>query len=120
MRKDSKPKESIKAKGKSTASNECADTREKDKGRKGGADGLDICTYVKARHIPCEKQEKMNQTSKKWPPAELAKVAAEYSEYLPRKKRGSLQEVEFSTSVGACSATSKSTYGYHIILAEDK
>ncbi|KAH7435835.1 hypothetical protein KP509_06G081000 [Ceratopteris richardii] len=145
MGKDSKPKEGSKAKGKSAASDEGAASKGKGKGSKGGggADGLGTCTYVKARHILCEKQGKINEAYKKlqegWlnngdkvPPAEFAKVAAEYSECSSGKKGGDLgwfprgkmagpfQEVAFSTAVGACSAPFKSTHGYHIILAEGR
>ncbi|CAD6219358.1 unnamed protein product [Miscanthus lutarioriparius] len=93
---------------------------------KGGksAVGLGTCTYVKARHVLCEKQGKINEAYKKlqdgWldngdkvPPAEFAKVAQEYSEcpsgkkggdlgWFPRgKMAGPFQEVAFNTPVGA-------------------
>ncbi|KAI3910191.1 hypothetical protein MKW92_001308 [Papaver armeniacum] len=69
------------------------------KGKGKAADGLGTCTYVKARHILCEKQGKINKTYKKldegWlsngdkvPPAEFAKVAAEYAECPSAKKGG--------------------------------
>ncbi|KAI4335975.1 hypothetical protein L6164_014559 [Bauhinia variegata] len=82
MGKDSKPKESGgKGKGKQAASG--SDDKGKGKGGKGG-DGLGTCTYVKARHVLCEKQGKINEAYKKlqdgWlengdkvPPAEFAK-----------------------------------------------
>ncbi|KAM7269180.1 hypothetical protein ACFE04_024677 [Oxalis oulophora] len=86
----------------------------------------------KARHILCEKQGKINEAYKKlqdgWldsgdkvPPAEFAKVAAEYSEcpsgkkggdlgWFPRgKMAGPFQEVAFNTPVGVTSAPFKST-----------
>uniref|UniRef100_K3ZYB8 peptidylprolyl isomerase n=1 Tax=Setaria italica TaxID=4555 RepID=K3ZYB8_SETIT len=84
MGKDSKPKD---AKGKGKAGSSGGD----DAGGKGGkgkggksADGLGTCTYVKARHVLCEKQGKINEAYKKlqdgWldsgdkvPPAEFAK-----------------------------------------------
>ncbi|KAL6319045.1 hypothetical protein AAG906_001518 [Vitis piasezkii] len=107
------------------------------------ADGLGTCTYVKARHILCEKQGKINEAYKKlqdgWlsngdkvPPAEFAKLAAEYSEcpsgkkggdlgWFPRgKMAGPFQDVAFSTVIGATSAPFKSTHGYHIILCEGR
>ncbi|KAG8652426.1 hypothetical protein MANES_06G090201v8 [Manihot esculenta] len=85
MGKDSKPKDAGgKGKGKQAAgaSDESAS---KSKGKAGKADGLGTCTYVKARHILCEKQGKINEAYKKlqdgWlsngdkvPPAEFAKV----------------------------------------------
>jgi len=118
-----------------------------DKGAKGkgkaAKDDLGTCTYVKARHILCEKQGKINEAYKKlqegWldsgdkvPPAEFAKLAAEYSEcpsgkkggdlgWFPRgKMAGPFQEVAFNTAPGVCSGPFKSTHGYHIILAEGR
>ncbi|KAG5046387.1 hypothetical protein JHK86_015793 [Glycine max] len=133
MGKDSKPKESGgKGKGKQAASGSDENaSKGKGKGGKGG-DGLGTCTYVKARHILCEKQGKINEAYKKlqdgWlgngdkvPPAEFAKVAQEYSEcpsgkkggdlgWFPRgKMAGPFQEVAFNTPVGATSAPFKST-----------
>merc|ERR1711915_465698 len=141
MGKDGKAKESSKGKGKASGG---GGSDEKGKGKSGkAADGLGTCTYVKARHILCEKQGKVNEAYKKlqdgWlsngdkvPPAEFAKVAAEYSEcpsgkkggvlgWFPRgKMAGPFQEVAFNTPVGATSAPFKSTHGYHIILAEGR
>jgi peptidyl-prolyl cis-trans isomerase NIMA-interacting 4 len=86
MGKDSKPKEG-KGKGKQAAS-ASDDGVSKGKGKGGkSADGLGTCTYVKARHVLCEKQGKINEAYKKlqdgWldngdkvPPAEFAKVIA--------------------------------------------
>ncbi|KAJ4850744.1 hypothetical protein Tsubulata_019310 [Turnera subulata] len=134
MGKDSKskPKDSGgKGKGKQPAG-ASDDAGSKGKG-KSGKDGLGTCTYVKARHILCEKQGKINEAYKKlqdgWldsgdkvPPAEFAKLAAEYSEcpsgkkggdlgWFPRgKMAGPFQEVAFNTVVGATSAPFKSTY----------
>ncbi|KAJ1406291.1 Peptidyl-prolyl cis-trans isomerase, PpiC-type [Sesbania bispinosa] len=134
MGKDSKPKESGgKGKGKQAASGSDENaSKGKGKGAKGG-DGLGTCTYVKARHILCEKQGKINEAYKKlqdgWlsngdkvPPAEFAKLAQEYSEcpsgkkggdlgWFPRgKMAGPFQDVAFSTTIGATSAPFKSTY----------
>ncbi|CAD6225007.1 unnamed protein product [Miscanthus lutarioriparius] len=150
MGKDSKPKDAkgkdAKGKGKQAAGSSGGD----DGGGKGGkgkggksADGLGTCTYVKARHVLCEKQGKINEAYKKlqdgWldngdkvPPAEFAKVAQEYSEcpsgkkggdlgWFPRgKMAGPFQEVAFNTPVGAVSAPFKSTHGYHFILCEGR
>ncbi|KAH7683641.1 peptidyl-prolyl cis-trans isomerase NIMA-interacting 4 protein [Dioscorea alata] len=142
MGKDSKPK----SKGKQPAAGASEDGASKGAGKgKGGksADGLGTCTYVKARHILCEKQGKINEAYKKlqdgWlsngdkvPPAEFAKVAAEYSEcpsgkkggdlgWFPRgKMAGPFQDVAFSTPIGVTSAPFKSTHGYHIILSEGR
>ncbi|XP_066394275.1 uncharacterized protein [Miscanthus floridulus] len=145
MGKDSKPKDA-KGKGKQAAGSSGGD----DGGGKGGkgkgcksAVGLGTCTYVKARHVLCEKQGKINEAYKKlqdgWldngdkvPPAEFAKVAQEYSEcpsgkkggdlgWFPRgKMAGPFQEVAFNTPVGAVSAPFKSTHGYHFILCEGR
>ncbi|KAL2516078.1 FKBP-like peptidyl-prolyl cis-trans isomerase family protein [Forsythia ovata] len=141
MGKDSKSKDAGgKGKGKAGGSDAGAS---KDKGKGGKGDGLGTCTYVKARHILCEKQGKINEAYKKlqdgWlsngdkvPPAEFAKLAAEYSEcpsgkkggdlgWFPRgKMAGPFQEVAFNTVVGATSAPFKSTHGYHIILSEGR
>ncbi|THG11781.1 hypothetical protein TEA_015159 [Camellia sinensis var. sinensis] len=63
MCKDSKPKESReKGKGKQAAGGS-DDAASKGKGAK--TDGLGTCTYVKARHILCEKQGKINEAYKK-------------------------------------------------------
>lgn len=137
MGKDAKAKEGGgKGKGKAAAAGGGDEGGSKGKGKsgKGGAsDGLGTCTYVKARHILCEKQGKINEAYKKlqdgWlgngdkvPPAEFAKLAAEYSEcpsgkkggdlgWFPRgKMAGPFQEVAFSTPIGATSAAFKSTY----------
>ncbi|XP_062199767.1 uncharacterized protein LOC133902187 [Phragmites australis] len=149
MGKDSKQKDA-KGKGKQAAgSSGGGDDAGGGKGGKGkgkggkSADGLGTCTYVKARHVLCEKQGKINEAYKKlqdgWlengdkvPPAEFAKIAQEYSEcpsgkkggdlgWFPRgKMAGPFQEVAFNTPVGATSAPFKSTHGYHIILSEGR
>ncbi|GMQ10735.1 hypothetical protein CsSME_00053621 [Camellia sinensis var. sinensis] len=65
MCKDSKPKESRgKGKGKQEAGGS-DDTASKDKGKGAKTDGLGTCIYVKARHILCEKQGKINEAYKK-------------------------------------------------------
>ncbi|KAI9173992.1 hypothetical protein LWI28_009975 [Acer negundo] len=144
MGKDSKSKDAGgKGKGKQAAGGG-DENASKGKGKGGkAADGLGTCTYVKARHVLCEKQGKINEAYKKlqdgWlsngdkvPPAEFAKIAAEYSEcpsgkkggdlgWFPRgKMAGPFQEVAFNTPVGATSAPFKSTHGYHIILSEGR
>ncbi|KAL8457481.1 hypothetical protein ACS0TY_034573 [Phlomoides rotata] len=138
-----------KGKGKQAAGGS-DDSASKGKGKGAKGDGLGTCTYVKARHILCEKQGKINEAYKKlqdgWlsngdkvPPAEFAKflscflqIAAEYSEcpsgkkggdlgWFPRgKMAGPFQEVAFNTPVGVTSAPFKSTHGYHIILSEGR
>ncbi|KAL7161298.1 hypothetical protein ACSBR2_041864 [Camellia fascicularis] len=65
MCKDSKPKESGgKGKGKQAAGGS-DDTASKGKGKGAKTDGLGTCTYVKARHILCEKQGRINEAYKK-------------------------------------------------------
>lgn len=146
MGKDGKGKEA-KGKGKQAASSSddaggAKGGKGKGKGGKGG-DDLGTCTFVKARHVLCEKQGKINEAYKKlqegWldngdkvPPAEFAKVAQEFSEcpsgkkggdlgWFPRgKMAGPFQEVAFNTPVGATSAPFKSTHGYHFILCEGR
>ncbi|XP_047328256.1 peptidyl-prolyl cis-trans isomerase NIMA-interacting 4 [Impatiens glandulifera] len=144
MGKDAKAKEAGgKGKGKQAASSNDDGGASKGKGKGGKADGLGTCAYVKARHILCEKQGKINEAYKKlqdgWlsngdkvPPAEFAKIATEYSECPSAKKGGDLgwfprgkmagpfQDVAFATPVGATSAPFKSTHGYHIILGEGR
>ncbi|KAF9674419.1 hypothetical protein SADUNF_Sadunf10G0125300 [Salix dunnii] len=136
MGKDSKPKDAgAKGKGKGKQAGGGSDENaSKGKGKSGKAsDGLGTCTYVKARHILCEKQGKVNEAYQKlqdgWlsngdkvPPAEFAKLASEYSEcpsgkkggdlgWFPRgKMAGPFQDVAFSTQIGATSAPFKSTY----------
>ncbi|KAH9721944.1 peptidyl-prolyl cis-trans isomerase [Citrus sinensis] len=137
MGKDSKPKDGGKGKGKQAAGG-ADDSKGKGKGGK-SADGLGTCTYVKARHILCEKQGKINEAYKKlqdgWlsngdkvPQAEFSKIAAEYSEcpsgkkggdlgWFPRgKMAGPFQEVAFNTPVGVTSAPFKSTYAFNFLL----
>ncbi|XP_022156307.1 peptidyl-prolyl cis-trans isomerase NIMA-interacting 4 isoform X3 [Momordica charantia] len=147
MGKDSKQKDAGgKGKGKAKQAAAGADesaSKGKGKSGKAAADGLGTCTYVKARHILCEKQGKITEAYKKlqdgWlsngdkvPPPEFAKLAAEYSEcpsgkkggdlgWFPRgKMAGPFQDVAFSTTIGATSAPFKSTHGYHIILCEGR
>ena len=134
MGKDAKAGGKGKGKAAAGGGDEGGASKGKGKSSKGGAsDGLGTCTYVKARHILCEKQGKINEAYKKlqdgWlgngdkvPPAEFAKLAAEYSEcpsgkkggdlgWFPRgKMAGPFQEVAFSTPIGATSAAFKSTY----------
>uniref|UniRef100_A0A6N2LTS9 Peptidyl-prolyl cis-trans isomerase n=1 Tax=Salix viminalis TaxID=40686 RepID=A0A6N2LTS9_SALVM len=135
MGKDSKSKDAgAKGKGKGKqAGGGSEENVSKGKGKSGKAsDGLGTCTYVKARHILCEKQGKINEAYQKlqdgWlsngdkvPPAEFAKVASEYSEcpsgkkggdlgWFPRgKMAGPFQDVAFATPIGATSAPFKST-----------
>ncbi|EFJ37671.1 hypothetical protein SELMODRAFT_74131 [Selaginella moellendorffii] len=146
MGKDSKAKESAKGKSKQSGGGSAAEAPSKGKSKGGGGSGKDelgTCTYVKARHVLCEKQGRINDAYKKlqdgWinngdkvPPAEFAKVAAEFSEcpsgkkggdlgWFPRgKMAGPFQEVAFSTPVGSTSAPFKSTHGYHFILVEGR
>ncbi|CAL9774487.1 unnamed protein product [Musa acuminata subsp. burmannicoides] len=103
MGRDSKPKESGgKGKGKQAASSATDDNASMGKGKGGkSSDGLGTCTYGKGLHILREKQGKINEAYKKlqdgWlsngdkvPPAEFAKVAAEYSECPSGKEGGDL------------------------------
>ncbi|CAL5074360.1 unnamed protein product [Urochloa decumbens] len=102
MGKDSKPKESKSkdAKGKGKAGPSGGDDAGGGKGGKGkggkSADGLGTCTYVKARHVLCEKQGKINEAYKKlqdgWldngdkvPPAEFAKPRSFLNAHQGRK-----------------------------------
>ncbi|CAH8390152.1 unnamed protein product [Eruca vesicaria subsp. sativa] len=142
MGKDAKGGGGGKGKGKQASGSDEAPSKGKGKAGK-AADGLGTCTYVKARHVLCEKQGKINEAYKKlqdgWlsngdkvPPAEFAKIAAEYSEcpsgkkggdlgWFPRgKMAGPFQDVAFNTPVGVTSAPFKSTHGYHIILSEGR
>eukprot|EP00245_Coleochaete_scutata_P015481 TRINITY_DN6906_c0_g1_i1.p1 TRINITY_DN6906_c0_g1~~TRINITY_DN6906_c0_g1_i1.p1 ORF type:complete len:149 (+),score=46.46 TRINITY_DN6906_c0_g1_i1:179-625(+) len=139
--KDAKASSSAKGKGKASGGGGEADGG-KGKG-KGGKGDMGTCTYVKARHILCEKQSKLLEAYKqlqegwlddgnKVPPAEFAKLAAEYSEcssgkkggdlgWFPRGKMvGAFQDIAFGTPVGDVSAPFKTGHGYHIILAEGR
>ncbi|KAJ4916601.1 FKBP-like peptidyl-prolyl cis-trans isomerase family protein [Raphanus sativus] len=113
-----------KGKGKQASGGSDEASASKGKGKAGkAADGLGTCTYVKARHL---------SNRDKVPPAEFAKIAAEYSEcpsgkkggdlgWFPRgKMAGPFQDVAFNTPVGVTSAPFKSTHGYHIILSEGR
>ncbi|XP_020255550.1 peptidyl-prolyl cis-trans isomerase NIMA-interacting 4 [Asparagus officinalis] len=150
MGKDSKAKEGggkggIKGKKSTGGGGDESNSNSKGKGKAAGksSDGLGTCTYVKARHILCEKQGKINEAYKKLQDGwlsngeknilcEFSKVASEYSEcpsgkkggdlgWFPRgKMAGPFQDVAFSTPVGATSAPFKSTHGYHIILSEGR
>eukprot|EP00271_Cylindrocystis_brebissonii_P020050 TRINITY_DN6472_c0_g1_i2.p1 TRINITY_DN6472_c0_g1~~TRINITY_DN6472_c0_g1_i2.p1 ORF type:complete len:135 (+),score=30.65 TRINITY_DN6472_c0_g1_i2:242-646(+) len=130
------PKKDAKGKGKAASD-------DGGKGGKGGKGELGTCTFVKARHILCEKQGKINDAYKKmqeqWldqgdkvPPAKFGEIAAEFSEcpsgkkggdlgWFPRgKMAGPFQDVAFATPIGATSAPFKSTHGYHVILVEGR
>ncbi|KVH98509.1 Peptidyl-prolyl cis-trans isomerase, PpiC-type [Cynara cardunculus var. scolymus] len=111
-----------KGKAKQAGGSEDGGAKGKAKGGK-SADGLGTCTYL---------QDGWLSNGDKVPPAEFAKIAAEYSECPSAKKGGDLgwfprgkmagpfQEVAFNTVVGATSPPFKSTHGYHIILAEGR
>ncbi|KAF9677090.1 hypothetical protein SADUNF_Sadunf08G0071700 [Salix dunnii] len=109
MGKDSKSKDAgAKGKGKGKQAGGGSDENvSKGKGKSGKAsDGLGTCTYVKARHILCEKQGKINEAYQKlqdgWlsngdkvPPAEFAKLPSTQSVHQERKVEtlaGSLEE----------------------------
>ncbi|KAL0715530.1 hypothetical protein Bca4012_064852 [Brassica carinata] len=53
-----------KGKGKQAGGSDEASSKGKGKSGK-AADGLGTCTYVKARHVLCEKQGKINEVYKK-------------------------------------------------------
>lgn len=135
------PKKEVKGKGKAGGGG--GDDSKGAKGKGGKAGDLGTCTYVKARHILCEKQGKVNDAYKKLqeayldqgdkvPPAKFGEVAAEFSECPSAKKGGDLgwfprgkmagpfQDVAFNTPIGATSAPFKSTHGYHVILVEGR
>ncbi|XP_021761597.1 peptidyl-prolyl cis-trans isomerase NIMA-interacting 4-like [Chenopodium quinoa] len=145
MGKDAKKKEPAgKGKGKQAAGGSDEGASKDKGGSKGGkGDKLGTCNFVKARHILCEKQGKINEvyqklqegwldTGDKVPPAEFGKLATQYSEcpsakrggdlgWFPRgKMAGPFQEVAFSTAIGATSPPFKSTHGYHIVLCEGR
>eukprot|EP00270_Netrium_digitus_P000763 TRINITY_DN1084_c0_g1_i1.p2 TRINITY_DN1084_c0_g1~~TRINITY_DN1084_c0_g1_i1.p2 ORF type:complete len:141 (-),score=43.56 TRINITY_DN1084_c0_g1_i1:526-948(-) len=136
------PKKESKGKGKEEGGKGKGGGKAKDSGGDSGG-SLSTCTFVKARHILCEKQGKITEAYKKlqegWldagdkvPPAKFGEIAAQYSEcpsgkkggdlgWFPRgKMAGPFQEVAFATTIGATSAPFKSTHGYHIILVEGR
>eukprot|EP00246_Nothoceros_aenigmaticus_P017113 TRINITY_DN814_c0_g3_i1.p1 TRINITY_DN814_c0_g3~~TRINITY_DN814_c0_g3_i1.p1 ORF type:complete len:241 (+),score=49.12 TRINITY_DN814_c0_g3_i1:165-887(+) len=66
MGKDSKSRESSKGKAKQAAAGgEEGGSKGKSKGGSAKADGLGTCTCVRARHVLCEKQGKINDAYKK-------------------------------------------------------
>eukprot|EP00243_Klebsormidium_subtile_P004906 TRINITY_DN19135_c0_g1_i1.p1 TRINITY_DN19135_c0_g1~~TRINITY_DN19135_c0_g1_i1.p1 ORF type:complete len:141 (-),score=14.59 TRINITY_DN19135_c0_g1_i1:377-799(-) len=136
------PKAKAGASGGKAAAGKGGGDSSKGKG-KGSKEGLGTCTYVKARHILCEKQGKIQEAYKKlqegWlnagdkvPPAEFGKLAMEYSEcpsgkkggdlgWFPRgKMAGPFQEVAFATPIGELAPPFKSTHGYHMIVVEGR
>ncbi|KAL0683246.1 hypothetical protein Bca4012_050094 [Brassica carinata] len=54
-----------KGKGKQSGGSDEASSKGKGKAGKAAADGLGTCTYVKARHVLCEKQGKINKAYKR-------------------------------------------------------
>lgn len=112
----------------------------KDDSGKGKGDKLKTCNFVKARHILCEKQSKIEEVYNKLteshgsnPPAsEFAKYASEYSECSSKKKGGELgyfgrgkmvgqfEQAAFSTPPGTMTGIIKTSHGYHLILVEDR
>ncbi|KAG6534372.1 hypothetical protein ZIOFF_008258 [Zingiber officinale] len=128
MGTDSKPKESSgKGKGKQAASG-ADDGASKGKGKGGKSSDA----KGKINEAYKKLQDGWLSNGDKVPPAEFAKIAAEYSEcpsgkkgsdlgWFPRgKMAGPFQDVAFSTPIGATSAPFKSTHGYHIILCKGR
>mmetsp|Transcript_17821 Transcript_17821/g.29301 ORF Transcript_17821/g.29301 Transcript_17821/m.29301 type:complete len:128 (+) Transcript_17821:85-468(+) len=112
-------------------------------GSKDDDGSLGTCTYVKARHILCEKQSKILEVQKKlregWldngdkvPPPEFGKLAMEYSEcssgkkggdlgWFPRgKMEGKFQDVAFNTAIGKVSEPFKGSNGWHMLIVEGR
>ncbi|GAB0493328.1 hypothetical protein MMPV_004608 [Pyropia vietnamensis] len=110
----------------------------------GGGDGkLSTCNFVKARHILCEKQGKINDAYRelregwlddgnKVPGPKFGDIAMKYSEcssskaggnlgWFPRgKMEGKFQEQAFGTPPGSCSEPFKGSNGWHIVLVEGR
>lgn len=101
---------------------------------------LKTCTYVKARHVLCEKLSKIqqaydllkNEFGNKPSAAAFSKVAMEYSEcssgkkggdlgWFPRGKMvGAFQEIAFKTPENEMSEIFKSAHGYHFLMVEGR
>ncbi|OSX68841.1 hypothetical protein BU14_2184s0002 [Porphyra umbilicalis] len=122
----------------------------KGKGKGGGSGGggaddgkLATCNFVKARHILCEKQGKINDAYKelrdgwlddgsKVPGPKFGEIAMKYSEcssskaggnlgWFPRgKMEGKFQEKAFGNAPGTCSEPFKGSNGWHIVLVEGR
>ena len=101
---------------------------------------LKTCNFVKARHILCEKyshiEEIYNNLIENYgntpPPSEFGAWAMEKSECSSSKKGGELgyfgrgkmhgdfEKAAFSLPIGQMSEIIKTSFGYHLILVEDR
>lgn len=101
---------------------------------------LGTCQYIKAKHILCEKFSHIEEIYKalteaygNYPPSsEFAKFAMDKSECSSKKRGGDLgyfgrgtmhgdfEKAAFNLQIGQMSEIVKTTFGYHIILVEDR
>ncbi len=101
---------------------------------------LGTCNYVKAKHILCEKYSNieeiynnfLSEHGKNPPVTVFSKVASEKSECSSKKKGGDLgyfgrgkmhgdfEKAAFSLGIGEMSEIVKTSFGYHLILVEDR
>lgn len=104
----------------------------KGKGGAGGEERVKTANHVKVRHILCEKQGKIMEALAKLKEGQsFAAVATQYSEDKARdggnlgwmargQMVGPFQERAFSAPIGKFSEPFKTTFGWHIILVEDR
>lgn len=98
------------------------------------------CNYLKARHILCEKHSVILEIynalteayGNKPPSSEFAKYATEKSECSSKRRGGELgyfgrgkmhgdfEKVAFNLAIGEMSDIVKTSFGYHLILVEDR
>lgn len=101
---------------------------------------LGTCNFVKAKHILCEKYSNieeiynniLSEHGKNPPITVFSKVASERSECSSKKKGGDLgyfgrgkmhgdfEKAAFSLQIGEMSEIVKTSFGYHLILVEDR
>lgn len=98
----------------------------------GGEERVKTANHVKVRHILCEKQGKIMEALAKLKEGQsFASVAMQYSEDKARdggnlgwmargQMVGPFQERAFSAPIGKFSEPFKTTFGWHIILVEDR
>ena len=101
---------------------------------------LGTCNYLKARHILCEKFSHIDEIYKalteeygnRPPSSEFAKWATDKSECSSKKRGGDLgyfgrgkmhgdfERAAFALQIGEMSEPVKTSFGYHLILVEDR
>jgi len=105
---------------------------EKKSSSEDGNEKVKPANHAKCRHILCEKHSKIMEAYGKLEEGEtFSSVAEKYSEDKARQggslgwqTRGSMvgpfQERAFSSAIGKYTEPFKTTFGYHILLVEDR